>query len=149
MATAERRAALQAQYFFFCECSACMSNQGEAFDPTQERLWALRCASCSGPLLHEAPGREPAGSKKAQTESQNSHFMVCDACGSHQPISSLVRDAFSALGLFKTGTEISPAIKLLTLQCCILKCNPRNLLYKVNFSTKVVRKWKMVTCKMH
>lgn len=102
MGTVERRAALQAQYFFFCECSACMSNEGETFDPVQERLWALRCASCSGPLLHEAQGREPAGSKVAQTES-HSHFMICEACGSHQPITSLVHDAFLALGLFKRG----------------------------------------------
>lgn len=105
MGTAERQAALQAQYFFHCHCSACISNPGESFDPVQERLWALRCSSCSGPLINEAPGREPAGSKVALTDLSNSHFMVCDSCGSHQPITDLVRDSFSALSLFKEGTQ--------------------------------------------
>lgn len=105
MGTAERQAALQAQYFFYCDCTACVTNPGESFDPVQERLWALRCSSCSGPLLNEAPGREPAGSKVLKNELPNSHLMVCDGCGSHQPISSLVGDAFSALSLFRKGCE--------------------------------------------
>lgn len=105
MATAERRAALQAQYFFFCDCSACTASPEESFDPVQERLWALRCAACEGPLLNEVPGREPAGSKAAQNDTSNSHVMVCDSCGVHQPISNLVHDAFSALSLFKKGCE--------------------------------------------
>lgn len=103
MGTAERQAALQAQYFFTCSCSACMSNPGESFDPIQERLYALQCSNCSGPLLNEVPGREPAGSKVPQSDTANSHFMVCDTCGLQQPISSLVCDAFSALSLFKQG----------------------------------------------
>lgn len=106
MGTAERQAALQAQYFFHCQCSACTSSPGETFDPVQERLWALRCSSCSGPLINEAPGREPAGSKVALSDLSNSHFMVCDTCGSHQPISDLVRDSFSALSLFKEGCQL-------------------------------------------
>ncbi|KAK3913191.1 SET and MYND domain-containing protein 4 [Frankliniella fusca] len=105
MGTAERQAALQAQYFFFCDCTACVSTPGESIDPTQERLWALKCSSCGGPLIQEAPGREPSGSKVLKNDSPNSHLMVCDKCGSHQPISNLVCDAFSALSLFRKGCE--------------------------------------------
>ncbi|XP_077494043.1 protein-lysine N-methyltransferase SMYD4-like [Amblyomma americanum] len=86
MSFAERRQTLQEQYFFTCGCTAC--NAGE---DAEQRLQALKCEYCDGPLNTPDDGGKAA----------------CLDCGTTQECLAREQKAFRMHDLYVQGVQLA------------------------------------------
>ncbi|XP_064489863.1 SET and MYND domain-containing protein 4-like [Ornithodoros turicata] len=86
MPYSERQQALREQYFFTCTCDAC-----RAGDEPDQRLQALKCEYCEGPL------RQPDGSGKSE----------CATCGTTQDCLDREQRVFRMHDLYIQGVQLA------------------------------------------
>ncbi|CAN8022595.1 unnamed protein product [Ixodes persulcatus] len=86
MSFAERQQLLQEQYFFVCSCTACSSGED-----AEQRLQALKCEYCEGPL------KQPDDSGKA----------TCLDCGTTQECLASEQKAFRMHDLYVQGVQLA------------------------------------------
>ncbi|KFM73274.1 SET and MYND domain-containing protein 4, partial [Stegodyphus mimosarum] len=82
----DRQRALLEQYFFICECDACVNE-----DEREQRFQALKCSFCKGPL------RAPDSTNRAS----------CLDCDKSQDCAAQLQKVFTAHDLFVQGLQLA------------------------------------------
>ncbi|GFY39882.1 SET and MYND domain-containing protein 4 [Trichonephila inaurata madagascariensis] len=82
----DRQRSLLEQYFFICECDACVNE-----DEREQRFQALKCSYCSGPL------RAP----------DNTNRTSCLDCDKSQDCASQLQKVFTAHDMFVQGLQLA------------------------------------------
>lgn len=113
MPFAERQQLLQDQYFFKCACDACIAG-----DEPEQKLQALKCEYCEGPL------RQPDESGKAE----------CMACRTTQECLDREQKAFRMHDLYVQGVQLTEKGNHLEALRRLSKClkSQEKLMYKHN-----------------